>query len=232
MNAVLFIVVPYVALILAILGGLYRYYTNRFTYSSLSSQLLENRKLFWGSVPWHYGIILILLAHLFAGLFPTAARYVLRDPPRLLALELAGMSLGLFTLFGIAVLIFRRLPANSMARTVTSVMDWILLALLAAQVAAGVGIAIFARWGSLWYLDTAAPWFWSILSLQPDAGTVAVLPAFVQFHMVNGFVIILLFPFTRLVHIFTVPVSYLWRPYQVVIWNRRPHGRANHSETA
>jgi nitrate reductase gamma subunit len=232
MNAVLFIVVPYVALTLAVLGGLYRYYTDRFSYSSLSSQLLENRKLFWGSVSWHYGIIPILLAHLFAGLFPAAARCILRDPMRLLSLEVAGMALGLYTLFGIAVLIFRRLPASSMARPVTSVMDWILLALLLAQVAAGVGIAIFARWGSLWYLDTAVPWFWSIFSLQPDAGTLVVLPAFVQFHMVNGFVIILLFPFTRLVHIFTVPVSYMWRPYQVVIWNRRPRSGAAHSETA
>ncbi len=232
MNAVLFIVVPYLALILAIVGGLYRYRTNRFTYSSLSSQLLENRKLFWGSVPWHYGIILILLAHLFAGLFPAAARYVLRDPWRMLVLELLGMSLALFTLFGIAVLIFRRLPANSMTRPVTSVMDWILLALLAVQVAAGAGIAMFARWGALWYLDTAAPWFRSIFSFRPDASTVVVLPAFVQFHMVTGFVIILLFPFTRLVHIFSVPVSYLWRPYQVVIWNRRPHGRDRQSETS
>ncbi len=232
MNAVLFIVVPYVALVLAIVGGLYRYCTNRFTYSSLSSQLLENRKLFWGSVPWHYGIIFILLAHLFAGLFPAAARYVLREPWRLLVLEFVGRSLGLFTLSGIAVLIYRRLPSRSMARPVTSVMDWILLALLAAQVVAGTGIAIFARWGSLWYLDTAAPWFWSIFSFQPDASAVVVLPAFVQFHMVNGFVIILLFPFTRLVHIFTVPVSYLWRPYQVVIWNRRPHSRNAQSEAA
>ena len=61
MDAFLFIALPYVALVLAIGVGIYRYFINRYTYSSLSSQILENRKLFWGSVPWHYGITLILL---------------------------------------------------------------------------------------------------------------------------------------------------------------------------
>ena len=64
MDTFLFIALPYVALVLAIGVGIYRYVTNSYTYSSLSSQILENRKLFWGSVPWHYGITLILLAHL------------------------------------------------------------------------------------------------------------------------------------------------------------------------
>jgi len=221
MNAFLFVAVPYLALVLAVLGGLYRYYANRFSYSSISSQVLESRKLFWGSVPWHYGIIPILLAHLLAGLFPGTAARILGSSGRLLVLELLGMALGLFTAFGIVVLIIRRVLRNSPAHKLTSIMDGILLAVLAVQVVTGVGTAMFARWGSLWYLHTAVPWFWSIVRLEPDASAVAVLPSLVKFHMVNGFVVILLFPFTRLVHVFTVPLDYLWRPYQVVIWNHR-----------
>ncbi len=231
MTSLFFIVLPYVAFTLAVLAGLYRYFTNRFSYSSLSSELLEKPRLFWGSVPWHYGIIPILLAHLLAGLFPGVAALVLGGPVRLLVLELLGMSLGLFTLVGLAVLIVRRLQAKSLTR-VTSPMDWILLGLLALQVLSGVGIAIFARWGSLWYLDTAVPWMWSIVSFQPDASTVVPLPGVIQLHMVNGFCLILLFPFTRLVHIFTVPLSYLWRPYQLVIWNRQPTPPANQQPPA
>lgn len=227
MNSVLFIVLPYVALTLAIVGGIYRYATDRFSYSSLSSQVLESRKLFWGSVPWHYGIVPILLAHLFAGVFPAAAAHILGGPIRLLILELIGWSLGLLTIFGIIVLIARRLPPTSLARAATSPMDWILLGVLLVQVVTGVGIALFQRWGSLWYLSTAVPWFWSIVALQPNPSTVAMLPGFTQLHMALGFFIILLFPFTRLVHIVTVPVTYLWRPYQVVIWNRPPHGGAS-----
>jgi nitrate reductase gamma subunit len=220
MNMVLFAAWPYVALTLAVVGGLYRYYTDRFSYSSLSSQLLENRRLFWGSVPWHYGIIPILLAHLFAGLLPGATALILGGPGRLLVFELIGMSLGLFCLVGVVLLFLRRVSADARPRAVTSVMDWFLLVCLTAQVAAGVAIALFVRWGSLWYLHTAVPWFWSLVRLSPDFGSVAPLPALVQFHIVNGFLLIALFPFTRLVHIFTVPVSYLWRPYQVVIWMR------------
>ncbi len=230
MKMFLFVAFPYLALTLAILGGVYRYFADRFTYSSLSSQLLENRKLFWGSVPWHYGIILILLAHLAGGLFPRAAAVVLGESIRLVVLELIGMSLGLYAIFGLVVLIVRRLMHGTPVRTVTSPMDGVLLAVLLVQVVSGVGIAMFKRWGALWYLDTAVPWFWSIAGLRPDGSTVAALPGFVQLHMINGFLVILLFPFTRLVHIFTVPISYLWRPYQVVIWNRNPRRAVSHAE--
>ena len=106
----------------------------------------------------------------------------------------------------------------------TGRMDGLLLAVLFAQVVTGVWTAIVYRWGSLWYVNTATPWFWSLVSLHPDTARVAVLPAFVNFHMINGFVVILLFPFTRLVHVFTVPITYLWRPYQVVIWGRKSRG--------
>jgi len=218
-DLMLFGTFPYIAFVLAILGGIYRYFADRFSYSSLSSQFLENRALFWGSVPWHYGIILILLAHLFGTLFSPLWSSLLAGPTFLFTAELTGMALGLFTIFGIVLLVIRRILASKVL-VITSVMDWILFALLTAQVIAGVSIALFYRWGSLWYLDTAVPWFWSIGRLSPNFATISPLPGLVKFHMFNAFVIIALFPFTRLVHIFTVPITYLWRPYQVVIWNR------------
>lgn len=230
MDAFWFIAFPYLAVVLAIGVGIYRYLASRYTYSSLSSQLLENRKLFWGSVPWHYGITLILLAHLFAGLFPGAAAFILGGRIRLLVLELTGMALALFALFGLIVLIIRRLPMNSLVRRATSYMDGIVLGFLLVQVVTGVSIAIFERWGSLWYLRTAVPWFWSLVKLHPDMSTVATLPGFVKVHFVIGFAIILLFPFTRLVHLVMFPIHYLWRPYQVVVWNHR-RGRTRVAST-
>jgi nitrate reductase gamma subunit len=222
MNNLFFVALPYVALVLAVFGGVYRYRTDRFSYSSMSSQLLESRWLFWGSVPWHYAIIPILLAHLLGALAPGAARLVLGYPALHGGLELAGMSLALFAILGVATLIVRRMPRRGLARASTSPMDWVLLAALLLQVSSGFAVALFARWGSLWYLNTAVPWFWSIAALQPDPSTVAVMPPLVQFHFAMGFVVIMLFPFTRLVHLVTVPISYLWRPYQLVIWNRAP----------
>lgn len=224
MNNLLFVAIPYVALILAVFGGLYRYFTDRYSYSSVSSQLLETRILFWGSVPWHYAIILILLAHLIVALAPGAARLVLGNPSARTALELAGMALALFAVLGLLALMVRRIPRRSLARASASPMDWILLAVLLLQASSGFAVALFDRWGSMWYLSTAVPWFWSIVTLRPDPSTVAVMPVLVQFHFVLGFVVILLFPFTRLVHLVAVPISYLWRPYQLVVWNQPPAG--------
>lgn len=66
------------------------------------------------------------------------------------------------------------------------------------------------------------PWIASLFQLQPKTEFVSRLPLAVQLHALGGFLLVALFPFTRLVHIVTVPIAYLWRPYQVVIWNRRP----------
>lgn len=220
-DTVLFAAFPYVAVVLAILVGIYRYVADRFSYSSQSSQFLENRTLFWGSVPWHYGILTILLAHLLAALFPGAWAALIAAPVRLYVLEVTGLALALITLLGLGLLIQRRLR-NARVFVVTSVMDWVLLAVLLGQVGLGFWVALFYRWGSDWYLHTAVPWMVSLLALDPQIQYVTALPWAVKLHMLGGFLVVALFPFTRLVHLVTVPITSLWRPYQVVIWNRRP----------
>jgi len=223
LDSVLFIAFPYVAVTIAILMAIVRYRSDRFSYSSLSSQFLENRALFWGSVPWHYGVVLVLGAHLLALLFPTLWGDLIADELRLYVLEVSGLALALMAVLGLALLIVRRIRSPRVF-AVTSVMDWVLLVVLLAQVALGFWIALVYRWGSDWYLHTAVPWMLSLLALEPQTQYVAALPLAVRLHMLLGFVVILLFPFTRLVHLVTFPITYLWRPIQVVIWNRRPPG--------
>ncbi|HET7102864.1 MAG TPA: respiratory nitrate reductase subunit gamma [Terracidiphilus sp.] len=222
MDNLLFIAFPYVAVILAIGVGIYRHSHRPYTYSSLSSQLLEKRSLFWGSVPFHYGLTLILLAHILPALFPGGAGWLLGDEVRRLILEVTGIAIALYTFFGLILLILRRLMPGSLARAVTSYMDGIILIALLIQIGSGIAVAIFNRWGGVWYLHTAVPWFWSLAGLHPEIRTVALLPPFVKLHFVFGFVVILLFPFSRLVHLVALPIQYLWRPYQVAIWNRLP----------
>jgi len=216
----LFGVFPYLALVFAVAGGIFRYLRYPFTYTSLSSELLEKRWLFWGSVSWHFGIIPVLLAHLGAGLFPAQAAAVHASGAVTFLLEAAGLTLGLLAGIGILMLAGRRLVRPE-AAAVTSVMDAIVLAVLAIQVMAGIALSVLYRWGSIWYLDTASPWFWSLVRLKPDFSAIHPLPLLVRFHMFNGFVAIALFPISRLVHLVSMPVSYLWRPFQVVIGNRR-----------
>ncbi len=220
-DTVIFAVFPYVATVIAIVMGIYRYYSDRFSFSSLSSQFLENRTLFWGSVPWHYGIVLILTAHLLAWLFPTWWGLLLLDQVRLYVFEVSGLALALMTVVGMSLLIFRRIN-NPRALAVTSPLDWFLLVLLLTQVAVGFWIALVYRWGSDWYLHTSVPWLNSLLVFNPQIQYVTALPWLVKFHLVSGFIVILLFPFSRLVHVLTYPITYLWRPLQVVIWNRKP----------
>lgn len=219
-DSVLFETFPYVAVVLAVVGSIARYRRDRFSYSSQSSQFLGNRALFWGSVSWHYGVILILLAHLLAFLFPGGWARLIASPDRLYVLEVIGLSLAVVTIFGLAVLIIRRLM-NARVFAVTTILDWVVLIALMTQIALGFWVALAYRWGSDWYLHTAVPWLRSLILLDPEIQYVTVLPWIVKLHMLGGFVLLALFPFTRLVHIVTFPITYLWRPYQVVIWNRR-----------
>lgn len=220
MDMVLFVGFPYAAVAVAIVGGIYRYRSDRFSYSSFASQFLDNKTLVFGSVPWHYGILLILGAHVVGALTPGLWQEVLSDQTRLYFLEISGLTLALFAMIGLVLLILRRL-GNARVFRVTTTMDWVLLAVLLAQVALGFWVALFYRWGSDWYLHTAVPWMVSLVQFKPQIQYVSALPWVVKAHMLGGFVIIALFPFTRLVHVVTYPYSYLWRPYQLVRWNRR-----------
>src|SRR3989304_8738693 len=109
MDFLILVAFPYVAVILAVAVGLYRYFFDRFSYSSISSQFLEKRTLFWGSVPWHYGIGLILVAHLLALLLPGPWAALLGAPVRLYVLEVTGLALAGMALIGLALLFVRRL---------------------------------------------------------------------------------------------------------------------------
>ncbi|MDP2731191.1 MAG: respiratory nitrate reductase subunit gamma [Dehalococcoidales bacterium] len=215
-----FAIFPYMALVAAVTGLIWRYTTNQFSYSSVSSQFLENRRLFWGSVPWHYGIIIILLGHLVGVLFPERIRVFNSVPLRLYILEGTALALGLLVLTGLIFLLVRR-GADPRIRAVTSRMDLVLLLLLLLSVLTGIGTAIFYRWGSGWYVQSATPYFWSLVRLSPMVDYMTSMPLLVKIHAINAFVILAVFPFTRLVHMLSVPLAYLWRPYQLVMWQRR-----------
>jgi NNP family nitrate/nitrite transporter-like MFS transporter len=214
----LFGVFPYAALAVAGVGVAARYRAPA-TLGARSSEFLEKKVLFWGSVPWHYAILAILAAHLLAAVAPGAWGALVADPRRLVALEIAGTALGLWATFAVALLIVRR-AVSPRLRVVTTRVDWLVLALLLAQVATGTWVSLTLRWGSVWYLHTAAPWLGSLFTLAPRVDLAAVLPTIAKFHAVGAFVLLALLPFSRLVHALSVPLGYLWRPFQVVVWNR------------
>ncbi len=221
LDLVLFAVLPYVALATFFLVTIQRYRTQRFTYSSLSSQFLENREHFWGLVPFHYGILVVLAGHVVAFLVPRHILVWNGHPLRLYILEITALIFGLLTLVGLVAAIVRRI-VNPKIRLVTTTSDWVLYALLLFQVFSGVYVAVAYPWGSSWFASSAAPYLWSLVLLKPDVSYIMDLPLMVRLHIVNASLLIGFFPFTRLVHVLVVPNPYLWRRPQVVRWYGQP----------
>lgn len=210
---------PYLLITIAVVGTIYRYQVQRFTWSSQSSEFLENKSLFYGSFPWHYGVLIILSMHIIAIFIPSGILAWNSTPVRLYIMELSGLSLGILAFFGLLVFIYRRLT-DARVKSLTTTWDVIVLIVLLIQIITGLANAIVYRWGSNWYAATAVPWIWSVLTLQPNVEFVKNLPLLTKVHILNAMLFIALIPFTRLVHIlaFIGPLKYITRPYQVVRW--------------
>lgn len=225
LNSLLFLAFPYVAIVIAVVGGVYRWRIRPFTVSSLSSQLLERRKLYWGSVPFHIGILAVLMGHLAALALPGTLTWWNGVPLRLYLLEGTGLMLAVWALGGLVVLVWRRLSEKRI-RVVSTPMDYVVLALLFVSMVTGIGTASMYRFGSNWFTAVFTPYLVSLLTLRPRPELVSELPWLIQLHALNFFVLLAIFPFSRLVHVVTLPLGYLMRPWQIVIWTRRTRAPA------
>jgi len=218
MDSLLFIAFPYVALVVFLIGTIYRY-RHGFKYSSLSSQLLETKRLFPASVAFHVGILTIFLAHLFGFLCPEFFSTI--GGKTLIVLEILGLIFGLLSIIGLSMLIYRRFT-NPRIRVVTNWMDVLIEILLLVQFIIGVTIAISLKWGLAWFASDMAPYLYSLFTFNPDISAITASHWLIKTHIVLGFLIILLVPFSRLVHFLVAPFHYITRPYQVVRWYWNP----------
>lgn len=208
---------PYVVIIVFLVVSIYRYTEKGFQVSSLSAQFLESKKGFWGTVPFHWGILMVFLGHMVAFLLPDSVLAWNSDPVRLIAHEGLSFAFAVTVVVGLVGLILRRL-LDPRLRVVTTRMDYFIEFALLAQVLLGCWIALGYRWGSSWFAADLSPYLWSILKLNPQTEAVVAMPLVIKAHIVGAFSIFLIFPFTRLMHILVAPFHYIWRPYQVVIW--------------
>jgi len=218
LNNFLFIALPYIALIVFLIGTVYRYKGTKFKFSSLSSGFLEGKKLFWGSVPFHWGIMVLFFGHLIAFLLPDVILSWNSSSLRLIILEVASFIFGLSALIGLFNLFVRR-SSNARIEVVTNRMDLLIELILLVQIVFGLWIAFEFRWGSSWFASVLSPYLTSIFTLNPQIEAVSNLHWVIKIHIALAYVIVLLIPFTRLVHLLVYPLSYLWRPYQKVVWN-------------
>lgn len=226
LNAVVFGIYPYIALVVLAVGSIIRYDREPYTWRSGSSQLLRRRQLVLGSVLFHVGILIVFFGHLVGLLTPIQVFDVLgigHGFKQGMAIVVGGVA-GIVCLVGATMLLHRRL-ADPRIRSTSSFGDIAILVLLYAQLVLGLATIPV----SLGHMDghemvKFMSWAQGIFILDMSAaGYVADTHPIFKAHLFLGLTILLVFPFTRLVHILSAPVRYLWRPgYQVVRSKRAP----------
>jgi nitrate reductase gamma subunit len=225
LNSILYGWYPYFCLTVFLLGSLLRFDASQYTWRSGSSQLLRRRQLIWGSNLFHVGILIIFGGHVVGLLTPLAifeALGISHTFKQLLAMTVGGIA-GIACFAGITLLVHRRLFDPRIRRN-SSAGDILVLLMLYAQLTLGLlTIPISAQ-----HLDGSEmvkfmAWAQGILTLYPGAAELIadVNPIF-KMHLFLGMTIFLVFPFTRLVHVWSAPVWYLGRRGFQVVRTRQP----------
>ena len=222
MNALhnfLFVVYPYICLAVFLMGSLARFDRDQYTWKSDSSQMLRGRGMKWASNLFHAGILFLMVGHMVGMLTPHALyeHFISASTKQMLAIVAGGVA-GTFCFIGLSMLIWRRMT-DPRIRLTSHRTDLAILWILWAQLSLGLITLPF----SLSHADGSvmlvlSDWAQRIVSFNPDASGLVHLAWPYKVHMVLGMTIFLLFPFSRLVHVWSglASVFYVFRPYQVV----------------
>jgi nitrate reductase gamma subunit len=223
-DVLLWVVLPYVSIAMLVLGTIYRRRYDKFGWTTRSSQLYESDILRWGSPMFHAGILLVLGGHIGGLVVPkswTDAVGITEDMYHALSAGL-GTVAGLLLLLGLAILIARRRLVGPVF-TATTRNDKAMYLLLAIVILFGLWTTIRVNTigAGYDYRETVSPWFRSLFLLRPDPEQMAGVPLSLKAHIAAAWVLFAVWPFTRLIHAFALPVGYLTRPY-VVYRSRDP----------
>ena len=215
----LFGVYPYVALTIAIIGTWVRFDLSQYSWKTGSTQMLRTKNMRLASNLFHVGIIVVLLGHLFGMLTPHFLydRFISASHKQILAVVVGGIA-GVFCWFGLVMLMWRRFTDDRISNT-SSFSDKLILVLLFIQLNLGL-LSIFT---SVKHLDgltmlNLAGWAQDITILRPwhAAARIEQTDLIYQLHMALGITLVMIFPFTRLIHIISAPIWYFGRRYQIV----------------
>lgn len=218
MTTLLWLTLPYVAFTSFLVGHVWRYRQDQFGWTTRSSQLYESRLLRLGSPMFHFGLLAVLGGHVMGVGIPaswTAAVGISEHAYHLVSVT-AGTITGLVTCVGLAILLYRRFTVTAVRQS-TSRGDKIMYTLLVAVIVTGmmntVGANLFG--GGYDYRATVSPWFRSLFTLGPQPELMLGVPVSFQAHALLVLVLFAIWPYTRLVHVFSAPLGYLARPYVV-----------------
>ncbi|QVI26681.1 respiratory nitrate reductase subunit gamma [Mycolicibacterium neoaurum] len=220
-------VVPYVTLAVVVVGTWWRYRYDKFGWTTRSSQLYESRLLRIASPMFHFGILVVFIGHVIGLVIPASwTRLVISDHFYHLQAVILGVLAGVATLTGVALLIYRRRTRGPVYLATTGNDKVMYLALVAAMVTGFACTMIGATPDGAEhdYRQTVSPWFRSIWVLRPRGDLMVQAPVQFHIHVMLALVLFCLWPFTRLVHAFSAPIGYLFRPY--IIYRSRESASA------
>ena len=228
----LWVALPYLALAVFVVGHVWRYRRDQLTWTARSTQLLERRLLRVGVLLFHFGVLAVIGGHVLGILIPhgvTDAIGVNEDAYHALSL-VAGGTAGLAMTAGFLVLAYRRLKIGRV-RSTTSRSDLVMYPLLAVALFTGMATTLL---GSLVseheYRETVAPWFRGIFTFRPDTEAIAEAPFVFQLHVTAVWLLYMVWPFSRLVHAWSVPLTYLRRS-PILYRSRSPRAAVAHERT-
>ena len=208
-NTLGFLVFPYIALTIFIIGHISRYLTDRYTWNAKSSEFLEKKSLFLGVTIFHWGMLLVLFGHASGLLIPQ--RFLdmvgIDGATHTFIAHYNGMATGIAAFIGLGLLLYRRISIPRIQLS-TSQNDFITLAGLIFVSGAGLYNVIF---GHYYILDTIAPWIRGIITFSPDPALMLDVPLSYKVHIISALALLAFSPFSRLVHIWSAPIGYLFR---------------------
>ncbi|MCE4598898.1 MAG: respiratory nitrate reductase subunit gamma [Desulfurococcales archaeon] len=203
----------YIALILFVAGLAYRWVRNRFSWTAMSSELMEMRVLGATSVPLHYAIIVLLIVHI--GGVATGFGV---SSLKLMSLWVAGAVAGIIAIYGAFVALIRRIIFPSV-RSMSKAEDYIILILLILILA--LGLYQYAAVGVGGLYPILARWFKGVFIGSPNIEPLAYLPWWIKLHTFLAMLFVAYWPFTKLAGMISYPITYITRKYQVIRLQRR-----------
>jgi nitrate reductase gamma subunit len=216
------VALPYAATALFLAGHVWRYRTDQYGWTTRSTQILESRWLKWGSPLFHLGALAAIGGHVLGILIPTSwteTAGVSGDAYHAVSAT-AGTIAGVACAAGLVILVWRR-AASPRVRVTTTRMDVLVYVLLGVVIGLGLAETVGrnALGGGYDYRATVAVWFRSIVFFHPEPDTMVGVPILYQLHAVSAWLILAVWPFSRLVHAWSIPLQYVGRPY--ILYRRK-----------
>ncbi|MEF2965800.1 respiratory nitrate reductase subunit gamma [Paenibacillus sp. M1] len=228
LDQFLWVIFPYLSVVVFVVGHIFRYRYDQFNWTAKSSEFIEKKRLMIGSLLFHIGIIPVIFGHVGGLLIPkswTEAFGISNHMYHTVALYIGGI-FGVITFAGMLILTARRFTMSTI-RKLSSASDLIVNALLLFIIFMGMYSTLVTNHvqPEFDYRESISIWFRDLFVFSPDASLMAAVPVSFKIHMISGFLIFALWPFTRLVHVWSVPLNYARRSY---ILYRKNRGQSVH----